>query len=211
MEDRLQADEPPSARAPWWRLACLRPRSLSEPDHGPEPGAVSREERRDVLSPLPSLALRRSATAGSGRLSSGTGQRPSSARPSRTMGSLTAWQMLAADVQRDMEEAAAAGVGGTDSRRGSRADSMRDGPLGRGSNRRSQLEQPGGSSAGDKPPASSTPGQQHEAQQSSGSAPSQPAAGSSGSSGSGSSGSSSGSGSSGSEALAPPGSGELNE
>lgn len=112
-------------------------------------------EARDVLSPLPSLRLRtstasgrlsgspsgrrtstysgdrlsdspsirRTSTASGGRLS----ESPSAGR--RTMGSLTAWQMLAADVQRDMEAAAAGGGG---SRRSSGAS---DGQLSRRSSR----------------------------------------------------------------------------
>lgn len=108
------------------------------------------------------------------------------------MGSLTAWQMLAADVQRDMDEAAAAA----------------EGPLRRFGSR-SQLEQPGGSLAGEGQPSGSGHEQEPEGPTSSRSMPPQPA----GSSDGGGSGGSGGNGSSG-EAVVPLGSlgsGELDE
>lgn len=203
MEASGPAGEPPLFRSTlsdrWkWRPACFRrPRALSDPgspDQGPEHSAES------VVSPLPTL--RRSATAGSGRQSSANG-RQSSARPSRTVGSLTAWQMLAADVQRDMDEAAAAAADGSDSRCSSSASFMGDGPLGRRGSCSSQLEQPGGSLAGEGQPSGSGREQEPGGQQSG----STPPLGSSAGGGSGS-------GSTGGEAASPSGSlgsGELDE
>lgn len=88
-------------------------------------------EARDVLKPLPSIngrgsQHRSSQSGGNPGRSSHTGEAlpmlplagagKASGRslgnwPSRTLGSLTAWQMLAADIQREMETAAAAGGG----------------------------------------------------------------------------------------------------
>lgn len=99
------------------------------------------DEARDVLHPLPSLNHRHSAYPTRGSLAqpgqpSPTGaacpnqgslapsnsrrqSKPSVGRrppfPSRTLGSLTAWQMLAADVQQEMEEAGVVGHGSRES------------------------------------------------------------------------------------------------
>ncbi|PRW58940.1 serine threonine- kinase Nek1 isoform X5 [Chlorella sorokiniana] len=99
-------------------------------------------EARDVLKPLPSIngrgsQHRSSQSGGTSGRSSHTGEAlpmlllagagKASGRtlgnwPSRTLGSLTAWQMLAADIQREMETAATAGGGGS-----ARASQLSDG------------------------------------------------------------------------------------
>lgn len=124
---------PPAPPPP---LPPLGPAVLVEPS----PASVS-AEARDVLKPLPSMNGRASqqhrASAGASARGSATGEalpilplagagkasgRALANWPSRTLGSLTAWQMLAADIQSEMEAAAAAGGGGS-----ARASQLSDG------------------------------------------------------------------------------------
>lgn len=127
---------------PWWSLgasrlapAFRRARSPPPPPPLPPLAAAADDSRslsgesRDVLKPLPSIngrgsQHRSSQSGGNPGRSSHTGEalpmlllagagKASGRAQSRTLGSLTAWQILAADIQREMEEAAAGGGGGS--------------------------------------------------------------------------------------------------
>ncbi|KAL4859894.1 26S proteasome non-ATPase regulatory subunit 13 A [Chlorella vulgaris] len=74
------------------------------------PNAVS--EAADVLAPLPVINRPSKISIGS---AVGAASSKRSAFPSRTLGSLTAWQILASDVQRGMDEAVATGKRGRNS------------------------------------------------------------------------------------------------
>lgn len=156
----MKVGEEPSGRR-WWSLRfglrrlCLQgePRTLSDlSDVGeeqsetrqasaatlPELSAAPAVERRDDLRRLPSQQQR------------ALGDSPSAKRAafaaSRTLGSLTAWQLLAADIASEMDAAAAGGAGGGSSARCSQMSE------GRHSERSSQV----GAWMADDPPAPPT-------------------------------------------------------